>query len=194
MSTTFIILIGILCIMAGIILWMLRDILKQYRAQLKHIAECRKHHKNKDALAIDYWRMDKSFNLDDHRWWMDKTMRWVPRGNYIEEPYEDLYREGYLKAEKWMPELRYIGIPVFVKLHNFKLCDPRQHFSEISGKPCLITTSVLYNVYKARTLKKAIAGLGKVKLPEMDLKAMAFIIPLILGILIAIFYLMRGHF
>lgn len=186
---SYLILIIVILIMVAMIVYMGIDILRQHWAQIKHIAQCRKHYHKKDALAIDYWRMDELFGLDDHRQWMERRMKWVPKGSYIEEPYEDLYRQGYMRAEKWMPQLRYIGIPVFVKLHNFKIIDPKTMDERITGHaPNRLTTSVLYNVYKARTLKKAIAGFGKIKFAEMDVKALAFIIPIIIGIIIAVAY------
>lgn len=182
-------LIILIVLMVGLIAFMAIDTLRQYWTQIKHIRECRKHYHAKDAYVIDYWRLEQPFALDGHRQWMDSTKKWVPRGDYIEEPYEDLYRAGYMKAEKWMPQLRYIGIPVFVKLHNFKIADPRTMDPSVTGhKRNRVTTSILYNVYKARTLKRAIAGFGKVKLAEMDTKAMMFIILAIVGIGIAIYY------
>lgn len=186
---SYLILIIVILVMVAMIIYMGIDILRQHWEQIKHIAQCRKHYHKKDALVIDYWRMDDMFGLDDHRQWMERSMKWVPKGSYIEEPYEHLYREGYMKAEKWMPQLRYIGVPVFVKLHNFKIIDPRTMDEKVTGyEPNQLTTSILYNVYKSRTLKKAIAGFGKIRMPEMDLKAMAFIIPIIIGIIIAVAY------
>lgn len=187
---SYIILIGIILLMIILIVYMGIDILRQHWAQVKHIAECRRHYHDKDALAIDYWRTDDIFSLDGSSQWMDRTMRWVPRGTNIEQPYEDLYREGYYSAEKWMTELRYIGIPVFVRLHNFRIVDPRTMDPEVTGhERNQITTSTLYNVYKARTLKKAIGGFTKIKIADMDIRAMAFIIPLIVGILIGVIYI-----
>lgn len=198
MSVGFIILIGIIIAMVAMVCYMAADILRQYKAQIKHIVECRRHYHAKDALAIDYWRVgDRDvFRLDDHRQWMDRTMRWVPKGDYIEEPYEDLYRSGYLRGEKWMSQLRYIGIPVFVKLHNFHIIDPLTMDEEAVGhRRNKLTTSILYNVYKARTLKKAIAGFSRIRYAEMDVKALAFLIPIIIGIAIAVgYFYMKGGF
>ena len=99
-----------------------------------------------------------------------------------------------MKAEKWMTQLRYIGIPVFVKLHNFKLIDPREDWQKLGLlRPNMITTSVLCNVYRARTVKKYISNmLGKVKFAEMDVKVLAFIIPIVLGVAVGVFYLFFG--
>lgn len=189
-------LIILIVLMLALIAFMAFDTLRQYWGQIKHIMECRKHYHRKDALAIDYWRMDPQFGLDDHRQWMDHTMKWVPKGDYILEPYEDLYRAGYMKAEKWMPQLRFIGISVFVKLHNFQIANPETMDPAVTGhKRNKITTSTLYNVYKARTMKRALAGFGKLKLAEMDLKAMAFIIPVVVGLIIAVgYFYMKGGF
>ena len=196
MNATMIILIGIFLIMIGILGYLFYDVFKRWLPQIRHIISCRKHKKNKDALVIDYWKMDPAFNLDDHRMYMDRRMRWEPIGAYIEEPYEDLFRQGYMRAEKWMSELRYVGIPVFVKLHNFKLIDPRTQWKELGlPRPNLITTSVLCNVYRARTVKKYISNmLGKVKFAEMDVKVLAFIIPIVLGVAVGVFYLFFGGF
>lgn len=168
---------------------------KDHRDEIQHIRSCRKHARRKDALAIDYWRMDPVFGLDDHRQWMDDTMRWVPKGKNFDEPYEDLYREGYMSAQKWMTQLRYFGVPVFVRLHNFKTIDPRTMDENITGYPTNeLTSSIMYNVYSAKTVKRFIDNLSKISWAEMDIKGLGLIIPIIIGVGVGCVWLLLGGF
>lgn len=190
MNIMFILLLIIFLAFAGVIGWTLYGFYKDHKVQIHHIMECRSHKKNKDALLIDYYRLDPMFSLDNDHGWMDHTYTWyTPKKDNPDEPYEDIYRMGYLSAEKWMTNLRYIGIPVFVKMHNFKIIDPRTMDPNKYGhKQNKITSNVLGNTYKARTAKKYIAGMSKAKFAEMDVKTLGFLIPIILGIGVGIVY------
>lgn len=195
MSTIMLLLIITCVAMCCTISYFGYQIYKDHKAEIKHIIECRRHQHRKDAFVIDYWRMDSAFGLDDHRQWMDDTTRWVPKGKNIDEPYEDLYREGYLKADKWMTQLRYFGIPVFVKLHNFKIIDPRTMDESITGYDRNeLTSSIMYNVYAAKTVKRFIDNLSRISFAEMDIKGLGLIIPIILGIGVGCAYVLMGGF
>ena len=186
-----IILGGMLCAIA----YFAYGFYKDHKADILHIRECRAHYHKGDALCIDYWRMDGPFGLDRHRRWMEVTRSWVPKGDNPEEIYEGIYRAGYLSAEKWMTKLRYYGIPVFVKLHNFKIIDPRTMDEARIGYPQnKITSTILYNTYKARTVKKWKDALSKVSFAEMDLKGLGIFLPLIIGLAIGVAYFMLGGF
>ena len=192
MLTLILIVAAIMFIVLG---WTLYGFYKDHKVAIQHIRSCRKHAHKKDALCIDYWRMDPQFTLSDHANWMDHSMKWVPKGDNPDDPYEGIYREGYMSADKWMTNLRYFGVPVFVRIHNFKVIDPRTMDEKEIGYPRnQLTSSIMYNIYKAKTIKKYIDSLTKLKFAEMDIKAWAFLIPIILGIGVAAAYFLLGGF
>ena len=124
--------------------------------------------------------------------WMDDVRTWHPKGVSVEEPYEEIYRMGYDKAEKWMSELRYIGIPIFVKLHNFSIIDPAT-MDESYGQRNRVTSSVMHNVYKNRTAKRFVDHImAKIKFAEMDVKTLGLIIPIVIGLAIGVAYFVIG--
>ena len=90
---------------------------------------------------------------------------------------------GYYKAEKWMDELRYIGIPVYVRLHGFKKPEEKNR----------ITPTVLHNVWRSRTANKFMSGMmTKIGFNTMDVKTLGILIPVAIGIVIGMFYFMGG--
>lgn len=98
-----------------------------HRAQIHDIREVRKHYHKKDALLLDYYRTEPVMSPDKYRDYMTVTKGWMPIDKEnVDEPYAKAYMNGYYIAEKWMSNLRYAGIPVFVRIHNFKLCDTRE--------------------------------------------------------------------
>lgn len=180
---------GLLVVM---ILYIVGGIIWDHRADIKDILKVRKHYHRKDALLIDYYRMDGALALYPGRNWMADSVRWHPKGQDPYEPYTDIYSMGYDKAEKWMSQLRYLGIPVFVRLHNFHLIDPAT-MDESMGKRNKATSSIMHNVWKNRTAKKYISGLtAKLKYAEMDVKTIGLMIPIIIGLVIGIAYFMVG--
>lgn len=182
---------GLLIIM---ILYIIGGIIWDHRRDIKDILAVRKHYHKKDALLIDYWRVDKALGPYPGNW-MDDTRRWYPKGASIEEPYEEVYRMGYDRAEKWMSELRYLGIPIFVRLHNFTIIDPATMDEERFGPRNRVTSSIMHNVYKARTGKRFVDHImAKVKFAEMDVKTLGLIIPIVLGLCIGVAYFMTGGF
>lgn len=175
------------------ILYIVGGIIWDHRADIKDILKVRKHYHRKDALLIDYYRMEPVLGLYGGKNWMDDVRKWHPKGASIEEPYEEVYRMGYDKAEKWMSELRYIGIPVFVRLHNFDIIDPATMDEERYGQRNRATSSIMHNVYKNRTAKRFVDHImAKIKFAEMDVKTLGFVIPIIIGLAIGMAYFLLG--
>lgn len=193
MNTMFTIL-GIVVLFLVFAGWMAYGYYKDNKNNIDSIRTCRQHKQNGDVLLLDYWRLDDIFGIN-HKPTMDCTKTWGTPGTDPENPYENFYRSGYLFAEKWMPNLRYAGIPVFVKLHNFYIIDPKTiNEKEIGFQRNRLTSSIMYNVYKARTLKKFIDGITKIRLGEMDMKSLGIIIPIVIGLVIGVAYFMMGGF
>lgn len=188
-ATTLYVVVGLLAIL---IIYIVAGMIWDHRQDIKDIMAVRRHYHKKDALLIDYYRMDGALALYPDRNWMDDTVRWMAKGQDIEEPYEEAYRMGYDRAEKWMSQLRYIGIPIFVRLHNFTIIDPRT-MDESLGKRNRVTSGVMYNVFKRRAAKRFMANImSKVKFAEMDVKTLGILIPVVIGLVIGVAYFMTG--
>ena len=180
MSTmTLIIILAIVIAVATVVVKFMID----HKKDIKDIREVRKHKRNGDALLIDYWRTDEGFVTTHHKWWFRKTTKWTHESD------EEIYLQGYYQTDRWMTDLRYFGVPVFVKLHNFKIIDPEQLPEPYTNR---LTSSVLYNVYHAQNMKRYIAGLTKIGFAPIDLKGAAVVIPVIIGLAIGVFYFMGG--
>ena len=176
------------------ILYIIGGIIWDHRRDIKDILAVRRHYHKKDALLIDYYRLDQAFGPYPGSW-MDDVKSWHPKGTGVEDPYEEVYRMGYDRAEKWMSQLRYLGVPVFIKLHNFTIIDPETMDETKFGQRNRITSSIMYNVYKARTSKRFIEHImARVKFAEMDVKTLGLIIPIVLGLCIGVAYFMTGGF
>ena len=155
----------------------------QHKEDIKDIKDVRKHKRGGDALLIDYWRMDDVFVTTHHKWWFRKTERWTHESD------EEIYLQGYYMTDRWMTDLRYFGVPVFVRLDNFKLIDPEQLPEPYTNR---LTSSVLYNVYHAQNMKRYIAGLTKIGFAPIDMKSAAVVVPVIIGLVIGVVYFMGG--
>lgn len=152
-----------------------------HRKDIRDIRQVRKHKRDGEALLIDYWRIDSIFINNHHKWWQKKTMQWTKESD------AEIYKMGYYSADRWMTDLRYWGVPIFVRLHNYKLIDPSQ-----PPYKNRLTSSVLYNTYDAQTTKRFISGLTKLGFAPIDMKGAAVVIPVIIGIGIGVFYFMGG--
>lgn len=142
--------------------------------------EIQKHNMKKEALLIDYYRMDIPFK-PDNRNYFTKTQTWTNKSD------DEIYHMGYDKAEKWMDDLRYAGVPIFVKLHNFRMFDIYS-----MDEPNRIGSAVLYNVYRSRTVGKFISGLmTRIGFPTMDIKTIAVMVPIAIGVVVGMLYFMR---
>lgn len=175
-------LVGVIAFAFGSYLW-------DHRKQIIEIHRVRKHYRKKDRLCIDYWRIDDIFIRDTaHHNKAEPRFTWVPK----ETTDESLYRAGYLKAIKWMDDLRYVGIPVFVQLHNFKLIDLERDWKEIGlDRPIKMTSSTMYNVYKNESMKRNISGLTKINFAAIDVKSLIVLLPIIIGVVFGCMYLMK---
>lgn len=166
-----IVLVAVIALVAGLFVW-------DHRKDIMDIKDVRKHYHRKDKLLIDYWPIDEIFQQNvTHKNKMDRTIRWV---NCDES---DLIHQEYLIAEKWMTELRYIGIPVYVRLHNFHIIDPAK-----LEEPNEMTSSIMYNVYHAQTIKRYISGMTKVGFAPMDVKSLGVLLPVVIGLAIGLMY------
>lgn len=149
-----------------------------HRADIRDIREVRRHARHREKLVIDYWRIDEVFQPNNvHKQAMRSAREWTMASD------EALIGQGYLRAEKWMSELRYVGIPIYVRLHNFKIIDPTT-----LPKPNRLTSSVMFNVYHAQNMKRYISGLTKIQFAPMDLKSLGLLIPVIIGLAIGLLY------
>lgn len=143
-----------------------------YRSDLQDIGDIQQHRKKKDVLLIDYYRVvnrsDSEYNPQYYR----KVLSWSDAAE------SQIYERGYLQAEKWMEDLRYAGIKVYVRLHHFYL----------PPEPSKISASVLYNVYNSRSVSRFINGITKINFATMDMKTLMVLIPIVLGLAIGMFY------
>lgn len=169
MSIIALITIGIILVFViGIIIYALHE----YKEDLKDIKEIQKHRSKKDSLLIDYYRVvDRAPGIYNPQYFR-KVLSWTDAKE------SEIYEKGYLQAEKWSDDLRYIGIKIYVRMHGFKLPE----------EPSKITSSVLYNVYSSRSVNKFISGITKINFNSMDMKTLAVIIPVAIGIGLGMFY------
>lgn len=185
MSIIYFMLIAVIVIivaaLVGLWLW-------DHRADIKDIREVRKHYHKNDKLVIDYYRVPTVFVTDTYKNRAEPRIRWVG----AETSESDLYLAGYLKAEKWMEDLRYLGVPVFVQLHNFKIIDPEKDWKKLElKKPNKMKSSTMYNVYHNQNMKKNITGLTRINFATIDLKSLAVMLPIIIGVVFGLLYVMK---
>lgn len=134
--------------------------------------EDRNHIKNKDALLLDYYMQP------DRTYILDKT--------WSSEPSENIYKLGYLKADKFLTEIKFYNTKAFVKFHDWKVCDAAKHGN-------FMTSATLYDFLKSDSSSRFIAGMTKISFAPIDLKMLILAIPVILGIIIGMVYFMGGH-
>ena len=92
-----------------------------------------------------------------------------------------------------MKDLRYFHVPVFVRIHNMSLIDPEKEWQRSKlDKPNKLTSSVMYNVYHNQNMKRSISGMTKINFATMDLKSLGVMMPIIIGVIFAIFFIMKG--
>lgn len=144
----------------------------EYRADLKDIKEIQGHRAKKDALLLDYYRVVDRMGSEYNPQYYRKIETWSS------EEEASIYEKGYLYAEKWMDDLRYAGIKIYVRLHGFKL----------PPEPNRITSSVLYNVYNSRSVHNFINGITKINFAAIDMKAVGVMIPIVIGLALGAFY------
>jgi len=166
--------LGIILLVVGILIAILFSaFLIIYWETVKDVFRIRNHRRKDERLLIDYYR-DK--NLLGH-WAFTRRMSWT---NLNEATIRSM---GYLKAEKWEDNIRYAGVPIYIRLHQFKK----------PPEPNKIQSSTLYNVYVSRSVKNFIQGiLTKIGFSPMDMKTLAILIPVAIGIAIGMWYFLSG--
>lgn len=165
MLLTFAIIIGFI----AFVVWYFGS---QYRKDLKDIADISKHKKNKEKLLIDYFRVVGREKSEYNPQYYRKVMTWTT------DEESQIYERGYLQAEKWMDDLRYAGVKIYVRLNHFYL----------PPEPSRISSSILYNVYSSRSVKNFISGMTKINFPTMDLKSLGVMIPIVIGLIVGMIY------
>lgn len=145
---------------------------KDHKKDVKDITEIQQHRAKKEALLLDYYRVVERGVSEYNPQYFRKVKSWTD----AEE--SQIYERGYMEAEKWMDDLRYAGIKVYVRLHHFYL----------PPEPSKITSSVLYNVYSSRSVSKFINGITKINFATMDLKTLMIIIPIVVGLGLGMVY------
>lgn len=169
MSIIALITIGIILVFViGIIIYALHE----YKEDLKDIKEIQRHRSKKDSLLMDYYRVVDRIPGVYNPQYFRKVLTWTDAKE------SEIYEKGYMQAEKWSDDLRYIGVKIYVRMHGFKLPE----------EPSKITSSVLYNVYSSRSVNKFISGITKINFNSMDMKTLAVIIPVAIGIALGMFY------
>lgn len=144
-----------------------------YWEQVKDVFRIRNHRRKNERLLIDYYRETNFMGHWAHR----RRMTWTTLNEAT------IRSLGYMKAEKWEDNLRYTGVPIYVRLHEFKKPD----------EPNKIQSSTLYNVYVSRSVKNFIQGiLTKIGFSPMDMKTLAILIPIVIGIIIGMWYFLSG--
>ena len=145
-----------------------------YWQDVKDIIEVRGHHRKNEVLLVDLYR-EKDY-IGTH-WRMRE------RRTFSTLSEAQIRSMGYMDADKWEDRLRYLGFTVYVRLHGFTK----------PPEPNKITSSTLWNVYNSRTVNRFIAGImTKVGFAPMDIKTLAILIPVAIGIVIGMWYFMSG--
>lgn len=152
----------------------------EYKEDLKDIKDIQIHRKAKEALLIDIHRVGMGTLHDPTHQYFRQTKSWIRC--HTDEDKEKIYRLGYMEAEKWLDDLRYVGIKTYVRIHGFTA----------PPEPNKITSSVLYNVYSSRSVSKFVNGITKINLSTMDVKTIGVLIPIVIGIALGMLYFMGG--
>lgn len=152
----------------------------EYKEELKDIKKIQIHRKDKEALLIDIYRTGMGTLHDPTHQYFRQTKSWIRC--HTAEDKEKIYRLGYMEAEKWLDDLRYVGIKTYVRIHGFSA----------PPEPNKITSSVLYNVYSSRSVSKFISGIARINLSTMDMKTIGVLIPVAIGIALGMVYFMGG--
>lgn len=91
---------------------------------------------------------------------------------------------GYYRAENYLDTIYGLGMPVFMKLHNFKEADAGTNME---------TASTQRDYFDSNIDKKMRTGFTRVKINEMDAKTLGLIICIAAGAILG-FYLLSGGF
>lgn len=104
------------------------------------------------------------------------------RHGFTNNSAEFMQQMGYFRAENYLDTIYGLGMPVFMKIHNFKEADAGSNME---------TSSTLRDYFDSNIDKKMRAGFTKVKFNEMDVKTLALIACIAVGGILG-FYLLTG--
>lgn len=93
--------------------------------------------------------------------------------------------------DKFKDQLRYAGVPVFIKLHGFTvidLSDPETAKRFGFDNPVKIGSAEQHDFLKSTTLTKFMAGFTRVGFAPIDMKMMLMIAPIALGLILGMAY------
>lgn len=161
--------IAIVMIVAAITIMLLWD----YRQEIRDIRAVRGHARKREALLLDYYLQNNQTVTGSEQMMFTCDRRWVDRLDT-----ESIFMQGYYATEKWMTDFRYIGIPIYVRLHNF----------HVHPAPNEMMSSALFDYYNSNALKSFVAGLTKINFAPIDLKSLAVIIPVVIGLCLGLVY------
>jgi len=166
--------LGLLLLIVGILITVIFSaFIIIYWEDVKDIFRIRNHRRKNERLLIDYYRETTFYG----HWGFTKRTQWTKLNEAT------IRSLGYVKAEKWEDNMRYVGVPIYVRLHQFKK----------PAEPNKIQSSTLYNVYVSRSVKNFIQGiLTKIGFSPMDMKTLAILIPVAIGIAIGMWYFLSG--
>lgn len=105
----------------------------------------------------------------------------------------DLIPMGYIFLEKAKNDLRYLGVPVYFRLSGFTVIDlSDEETAKKFGLPRAnrIGSSAQHDFLKSNTLSRFMAGFTKVGFAPIDMKMLAVVAPILIGVVIGMAYFM----
>lgn len=95
--------------------------------------------------------------------------------------------------QKFKDELRYAGVPCYMKLHGFSvidLSDPETAEKFGFDKPVKIGSAEQHDFLKSNTLTKFMAGFTRVGFAPIDVKMVIMLAPIVIGLILGMAYFM----
>lgn len=109
----------------------------------------------------------------------DATGRYDRHDSWSDMKKETLARLGYREAVKFLDDLRYTGAKAYILMINFKEAEA----------PNAETSSTLADFYMSDAPADFQKGLTKTNFPKLDVKQLMLIIPIIIGLVLGIYFL-----
>jgi len=122
----------------------------------------------------------------------DKRIIFCPE-EWTKEEDRDLFKKGYWVVDKFKDQLRYAGITVYIRLHDFTvvdLSDPETAKRFGYDRPVNIGSAEMHDFLKSNTLSRFMVGFTRVSFAPIDVKMLIFMIPIIAGIILGMLYFM----
>jgi len=117
----------------------------------------------------------------------DGTMRYQYRPQISEAPESVLINNGYKIAYKFNDKLEYAGLPVYLRIKNFKEY-------QLTDKDPRDTASTLHDFWRSNTIEKYKKGLSKIaKVGQVDIKMIGIIV-IVIAIAAGFIFLFGGGF